>query len=718
MEKGIRYGTSFGRAIRGHITSRLRPTSHAMALRNAIGVMLPLIIASVLGNPTAALIAGIGTLNVCMSDRPGLDVTKAPRMFWTVIGATIAVFFGCLLGWHVSLVIIAATIFALIVGLLSAYGPGMLQSGATMIIALLVASNRPHDLPGALGTAGIVLAAGIVQTLLSLSAAPAPARNPDDHALDRIFRELAAYIRSPETRGEVPAAMAITQATALQQAFALYRSPADRAPFLLCIHRLQSELMALADATEPLVAQNPGQYDAWQAVRRSLSDTLEVLGAFLLGHVEADEVDTAIRRARAATTTLGNGWSEGDDRQRGSWDELTNVLIRRLEETERLADQQRDKRIGGVHPGAIIGAMRERARATLQLIRLNIRARSPMARHAVRLAACVALAGILANLLQIPFWYWSPVTVVVVLRPYYGDTLNRMTGAWLGTFGGLVLGTVLAIVLPRQIWLEILVIGILVYLQRLYGASNIAFGMGMVAAYIVSLLQLAHVSAQDAFVDRALNVALGGAIAGVAFVLWPTWEQLQLRDLMAECIDRFRDSFNLGMPASIGDIPLNLPLLTQRRTIARVARASAEDAIRRTVQEPDISESHRDAMDELLGELRTMVWTTLRLEAYARIIRDQEINQELSLAFQEYVHSTDRALDQISIALINRSDPPNAMTRVSDAVIWMKDALMHLDNDEPQAMAWYGLMQQASQLSTDLTSIGDSVHILAQQGSE
>lgn len=717
MEKGVQYGTSFGRAIRGHITSKLRPTSHAMALRNATGVMIPLVIASLLGNPTAALITGIGTLNVCMSDRPGLDVTKAPRMFWTVIGATLSVFFGCLLGWHVSLVIAAAAILALIVGLLSAYGPGMLQSGATMIIALLVASNRPHDLVGAIGTAGVVLAAGIVQTLLSLSAAPAPARNPDDHALNRIFRELAAYIRSPETRGEVPAAMAITQATALQQAFALYRSPADRAPLLLCIHRLQSELMALADATEPLLARNPDQYESWQTVRRSLSDTLETLGAFLIGHIEAAEVDTAIRRARTAITSLGKGWEQADERQSGAWVELANVLIRRLDETERLAEQQRNKRIGGVHPSAIIGAMRERARATIQLIRLNIRARSPMARHAARLAACVILAGILANLFQIPFWYWSPVTVVVVLRPYYGDTLNRMTGAWLGTFGGLVLGTLLAIALPRQIWLEILIIGVLVYLQRLYGASNIAFGMGMVAAYIVSLLQLAHVSAQDAFVDRALNVALGGAIAGIAFFLWPTWEQLQLRDLMAECIDRFRDSFDLGVPASIGEIPLNLPLLTQRRTIARAARASAEDAIRRTRQEPGMTDSHRDAMDALLGELRTMVWTTLRLEAYARIIRDQEIDQELSLAFHEYVRSTDRALGQTSTALINRKDPPDLMDPVNDAVTWMRDASAHLQDDDPQAMAWYGLMQQAGRLAHDLTRIGDSVRILA-QGSE
>lgn len=713
MDTGSRHVASFGQAIRAHVTSGLSPTSYAMAIRNAIGVVLPLMIATAMHNPTAALIAGVGTLNVAMSDRPGLDVTKVPRMLWTVIGAATAVFIGSLVGWHLWLAAISAAVLALVVGLLSGFGPGMLQGGTTMVIAFLVASNRPHDLRGAAFNACIVLVAGCVQTLLSTTASPAPARNPDGHALDRVFRELAGYIRDPEERGEVPAAISITQVAAMQQAFAVYRSPADRAPLMLCIHRVQSELMALVNSTEELLALQPDQFDRWQTARKTLSETLVCIGRMLVGTCDQDSVELTTRLARHDLELLGARWTVGSVTQRGSWRQLAGVLTARLEETARLAEEQREKRISGFQVRALAGAMRERARATVQLVRLNVRSRSPILRHAIRLSVCVAIAGSLASLLHIPFWYWSPVTVVAVLRPYYGDTVNRMTANWIGTFAGLVLGTTMIAILPDSSWVGIAVIALYVFLQRLYGASNIAFGMAMIAAYIVALLGLAHVPAQEAFVDRAENVLLGGAIAVVAFLLWPTWEQLRLRDVVAACIDRYRDAFRLGIPASIGDIPLDLPQLEHRRTVSRAARASAEDSIRRTRQEPDISDHQRETMDALLVDLRMLVWVTLRLEAYARIVRDQDIDQELLLAFREFCRSADRALQRISVDIENRSEPEDVSAPMADAVAWMRDAKASLQVDDSQTIAWYGVITQSQHLVDRVGYMNERVASLA-----
>lgn len=713
METGSRYLASIGQAVQA--SYGLSPLTHAMAVRNAIGLVVTLVLAMVFLSPSAALVGGMGAVAVAVADRPGLDVTKAPRMLWTVIGAAVAAFVGALLGGHTSTEIAAVSIAAFCIGVLSAYGAGSLQSGVASILVLLIAATQSENFAGSLGFAGVVIIAGVLQTILSLSAAPAPARNPDGHALDRVFRELAAYVRVPDNRGEVPAAMALTQVHAYQQAFAVYRSPADREPLLESVHRLQSEVMAFVDATQRFLDTQPELYDRWALARRALAESLEGSGHLLVGATALTSVEASIAQARSQLTTMAGELESADSRQIGSWRKLARELLAHLDAAALLADSQREDRIGGMAPRALIGVMRDRGRATVQLVRLNVRARSPMLRHAIRLTIAVVIASIVPVVLDLPHWYWSPLAVLIVLRPYASDAIHRMWESWLGLIVGLVVGTVIAVVFHESTWAMIAIIGLFLFLQRLYGASNVGFGMTMIAAMVVGLLALAHSSADDALLDRALNIVIGGAIAvGIHFV-WPSWERLRTRDLIAECMDRYRDVFAMVVPGAIGRTQSEFRVVMLRRTIARAARASAEESLRRQGNEPSLGDDEQQAMSDLLTQLRVVVWSTLRLEAYARMLARDDIDQELMLAFQEFQRSSERVFQNASHAITREREPGESAASVADAVTWMRDVLAHaeVENKESPVYAWYGVMVQAQEHADRLQRIEDHIMQLA-----
>lgn len=713
METGSKYLASIGQAVQGAYGPS--PLTHAMSVRNAVGVVAAVVLAMIFVSPSAALVTGMGAITVALADRPGLDVTKAPRMLWTVIGAAIAVFAGTLLGGHTATEIAALGIAAFCVGVLSAYGAGPLQSGVASILTLLVAATQSHSFAGSLGYAGIVILAGVLQTILSLSASPAPARNPDGHALDRVFRDLAAYMRDPEDRGEVPASMAHSQAYAYQQALSVYAITASREQLLENLHRIQFEVIAFVDASQRFASVQPELYQRWTASRKVLAESLEGCGHLLVGTTSLSTVESSIAQARSQLTSMAGELVSTDPYQIGSWRKLARTLLAHLEGAAFAADSHREDRVGSMAPRALFGAMRDRARATIHFARLNVRARSPMFRHALRLMFAVVVASLAPVFLDVPHWYWSPMATLVVLRPFYANALQRMWESWLGFVVGLVAGTVVALVFGGSSWVMIGLIGLFIFLQRLYGAVNVGFGMTMVAASVVGLFSLVDLAVDDALIDRAVNVAIGGIVAVVVHVLWPTWQRLRTRDLMAECIDRYRDVFAVVVPNALGQSHSDFSVVMSRRAIARAARGSAEETLRRPGNDADTSNEQRQIMSDLLMHLRVVVWSTLRLEAYARMIPAEDSDHELVLAYQEFMRASERVMLDVSHSVTHGHEPGSYAASVSDAVSWMKDVVTNQDveNKESSVLAWYGVMVQADVHATHLQQIEDQVTQLA-----
>src|SRR5258708_28005143 len=86
--------------------------------------------------------------------------------------------------------------------------------------------------------------------------------------------------------------------------------------------------------------------------------------------------------------------------------------------------------------------------------------------------------------------------------------------------------------------------------------------------------------------ERALNSAAGGAIALVAYWLWPTWERTQVGEAVAQMLDAYRDYFRAIKESYIhADAQLSADL-DRARAAGRLARSNLEASIHRLSAEP------------------------------------------------------------------------------------------------------------------------------------
>lgn len=160
--------------------------------------------------------------------------------------------------------------------------------------------------------------------------------------------------------------------------------------------------------------------------------------------------------------------------------------------------------------------------AALAAARANLTMRSPAMRHAIRFGAALAAGVALYNLLGLrQHGFWIPLTILFVMRPDRGETNHRLILRALGTALGLVLATALAEAFAG----DDLAVGIV-----LTAAAALTFGLltvqyalftAAITVYVVLAATNLGERAIDAAGQRALGTALGIAVAGLAFALWP-----------------------------------------------------------------------------------------------------------------------------------------------------------------------------------------------------
>ena len=79
-------------------------------------------------------------------------------------------------------------------------------------------------------------------------------------------------------------------------------------------------------------------------------------------------------------------------------------------------------------------------------IRNNLSFRSNSFRHALRLGVATVIGGLLAAAEHLIRGYWIPMTVVIVLKPNFGGTLQRSVQRITGTVLGALLAALLMLV--------------------------------------------------------------------------------------------------------------------------------------------------------------------------------------------------------------------------------------------------------------------------------
>ncbi len=611
--------------LRDAVRVDLSRLSVGAALRNAIGVVLPLALGAATGHLLEGLTVSTVALNAAFSDRPGPYRLRAAEMLLTGLGGALSVFVGGVTGSIGALAVALTALWGFAAGLLVSLGLAATQVGLTSVILLLVFGARPLAPGTAAATAALLLGGAALQTALSVAAWPLRRFGPQRDALAAVFRRLAAHARAPEDAGDAPAATAeITAARTTLAGLGGANNATEEALRTLLdeAERIRLALLALDDARrrlrersgdEALAGQLSSVLDAAGDVLSALADGLD------RGRAPAD-VAVPSRRVEAVAHGL-----------RRSLKDAPRAGIRRvrmaaaLARVEALGGQLRAavETVAGETPAGAEAAAREeekrpralRLREPLATLRANLTPHSAACRHALRLAGCLAAADALGRVFTLPRSYWIPLTAAIVLKPDFAATFTRGVVRVAGTLLGLVLITALVYTLFGELAARIALVGVFMFAIRGLGPTNYGILVSAVTALVVVLTSFAGANPATTIVERGVYTLIGGAIALGAYAVWPTWERTQVSSILAGSIEAYRRYFVAVMAGYLDPTRRGPGDVDAARQAARLARTNAEASVDRLRGEPSRSEDELDRADGMLAASHRLAHSVMAFEA-------------------------------------------------------------------------------------------------------
>lgn len=625
-----------------------------IALRNTIGVTLPLIAGALFGMTSGGLAIASGALNVSYSDSSEPYRTRARRMSAASFLVGLAVFAGAIVGHNPTLAALTAGAAAFACGLLVAVSQTAGDLGVITLVTLIVYSAVPQTPQRAVYAGLLAVGGGLFQTALSLAFWPLRRYVPERRALGDLYLELSKAAAMPTHVLSAPPASA--ESTRAQNALASLRDDhsVEAERYLLLLS--QAERMRLAILTlERLsvrIERESGSAQSSVLTARFLelnARLLRELGISLAAGTparldaallaELDSLPDALRAAAPAGPSIQAALNSDAARQmdalagqlRTAAELASSSTPEGLEEFERReSSRRRSLRLAGI----------------VAVLRANLTLDSTAFRHAVRLAVCVGLtlAGARAFGLHRP--YWAPMTVAIVLKPDFAATFSRGILRLSGTFAGLVLSTLLVHFLPGGLFVQIALIAVWMFVLRWIGSANYGLFVTAVTGLVVILISLAGAGPRELVAARAINTVVGGVVALLAYALWPTWERKQLPQALAQMLDTYRDYFRAIVKAFVTPDSLRPDELDRYRLAGRLARSNAQASVDRVSAEP-ASRASVGALQPILASSHRLVHAMMALES--GLTSSQPVQPRT--AFQPFANQVELTLFLLAAAL-------------------------------------------------------------------
>ncbi|GAB2488368.1 FUSC family protein [Jatrophihabitans fulvus] len=611
--------TSVGGLLRQALKLDRTQSDPVVAFRNAVGIAAPLAIGAVAGHAGFGLAATVGALQTGFADRPGPYRLRMLRMLGVATAAATTSTLAVLCSRTAWLAVVLLFVLALGAGLLLSAGPSATQFGIATTASALVLGHLPEP-PGAAVHIGLlVLAGGAGQTLLAVAAWPLGRHRPERDALAALYRDIAHAARAqPGTVVGPPAGDSLAAARAVLYGLGHDHGPSVEAYRVLLdeADRIRRELIALVASAERLAGQgNPILAGLTRGAIATAAGVLDELADALTAGRSVDE--QVLSRARAGIASTQSRLVDSADAPGVPTRRATAARLRALGGQLRAV-------VESTGTGAIEGRRDHTVdlRDPLDVVRANLTPDSAVLRHAVRLAVVVAGGDAVVRLLGIDRGYWVALTLLVVLRPDFGATLQRGVMRTAGTVVGLLVATALVHFVPGGDWWHVALIGVAAFGMRLAGPGNVGLTAISLSALVVVLLQVQGVPAQDTVVARAVATLAGGAIAVLAVLVLPAWERQYLPARCAALLRAYRDYVDAVLAADADGSDADRARLQAARHAARLARTNAQASLDRAVAEPVPAPRTVELGRTVLANSHRLVHAVLEIDTVRRPLRE------------------------------------------------------------------------------------------------
>lgn len=569
-----------------------------------------------LWSPTVTSGLALGALFVGLAARINGPRLAASAMALDTLGLTVSALVGSAcagVGWlHISTLVV----WCFVGGLVVALGPARSVVGIQGVMAIIIFGRAPHSVGASVALALAVLVGGAVQTAVQLVVRVPFGLRPQRSATALVYRQLAELAGGRKESSPAAARSADTAQTLLGSG-ALFGRPDVQALRGMVdeARRMRLELIAIGG----LVRRLPDELESDQALDRvreklhlfllAISDA--VTGSGSRGHPPLDPEAGAWLAFRQAMDDLEAGiglrpWAGG----------ATALVLAhfrslrgQLRAAARLVGRATD-----APAGSVLRVGRPRAhpvaadlRTIWDVLAENLTTTSPAFRHAVRLAVVVPVLDIGFQHSGLARSYWIALSAAVVLRPDYTATMSRGLARVGGTVVGVgAIGAIVGGLHPGAAAVVVLVAltgwGAFSFYQ-----SNYALGVAFLTGLVLILTGVGQPATLALAGYRLVDSVIGGSVALVAYLLWPTWSKAEAQQSLAKLVaaqGRYVSAVLAGLSTKAPRDPEELRRLGR---LARLAYIDAQSAVGRSLKEPTAKRIDPDVSQGILAALRRLI---------------------------------------------------------------------------------------------------------------
>ncbi len=222
---------------------------------------------------------------------------------------------------------------------------------------------------------------------------------------------------------------------------------------------------------------------------------------------------------------------------------------------------------------------------------------SPVFRHALRAAVAITAAVAMVRNLGLSHALWVPITVLVVMRPSLGGTLQISWKRMVGTLVGAVAGILLAYLPLPGAGVAVLAFVMLFLMFYFKGRDYLIFTV-FLTADLVLVLSAAFPHTWQSGAERLLDTFLGIAIGlAASFLVWPNFARKNLRAAIGDLVGAQHRHFQALRSAYFSEHPDSANLLSGRLAAREMLDACAEKCTDAAIEPGLISAQRQELMN-------------------------------------------------------------------------------------------------------------------------
>jgi uncharacterized membrane protein YccC len=598
----------------------LHPTGKievSRGIRTFFALAIPIAIGYAIGQPDLGWNIGSSAQLLLFADVGGLYSIRAKSLVGSTLGIMLAIALGTLISGSLGLTVIVVFVGLFLAGYLTVYGENGAFAGLVISLSLLIAITLPTggwDI--VVERVWIALLGSSWAIFLALGIWPFQPNTPLLQIVARNFQGIAGYLRnfssfSAFDQEERPASSQPRQLLLESRKLLTYTrvgrwGKSELRELLIVLIEDSDRILTTIISIQELLRIYPLPQLTTVSillddVRDQVAGILEDIGQLILGKAKIPDCDRLkllikaveqqqILQRKTLETDIENYASYAAVEQIKTWlSKLQQQLYLASQTAQQLHDrnqwQSPSKKLKRSPTEKELWIASEKS--WWEPLAENFNLESPLFRHALRLGLGAALGVLIYTFAHISQGLWIGFTLVIVLKPDFSLTFQRLFLRIIGTVLGLLAVYFLLILIHPPLLLEIIgIFSMAIALSLIRFHYSLAVFFITIFAVILSEVQ-ATLPNVDFITARLVGTLIGGAIAFIlSFSVLRMKEELRFSSALIQSISEMTVYFQSVMDVYLGQTAYDPVTLTRNRHEIRLTNTKMQAALQRLLDDP------------------------------------------------------------------------------------------------------------------------------------